>query len=863
MRVPLLLLVGLTVCWYADGLEAETNPSPRPRPNILIAVADDWSFPHASIYGTNWVKTPHFDRVAREGILFRNAYTPVAKCAASRTCLLLGRNPWTSGAGFDHWNYFPPEYRTYPEALASAGYFVGFTGKGWSPGIAVDTAGRPRAVLGRAFQERKQPPPTRGIAAIDYAANFNDFLATAPAGAPWCFWYGGNEPHRDYEFRSGVTKGGKKLSDIDRVPGFWPDNEDIRHDLLDYAMEIEHFDAHLGRILAELERRGELEHTLIIVTADNGMPFPRAKGQSYELAGHLPLAIRWPAGIPHSGRVLTDFVTFPDLAPTLLDVAGVPRESSGMAPFSGRSLRPLLANAASGRVDPTRDHVLIGRERHDPGRPHNAGYPIRGIVTDHFLYLHNFAPDRWPSGNPETGYLDTDDGATRDVLLATRRTTGLTNPLWELNFGRRPAEELYSLRDDPDNVRNLAGRSEFATWQTTLRERLFHTLRTQGDPRLTGEPDDYFDRFPFAHPEFNDLYERWETGTLKLPHWADPEPKPLADASFTPPRGGLTHVNDLSVHDPAILADATTQTYYIYANYSPRRTWDLTQLRSPHGRAGVKAWKSKDLILWEGPELVFEVPEDFWADKLDAPWAPEVHAWRGKYYLFVTFNDWETTLETRPGRPPITRRASQILVGDSPLGPFKPFRNAPHTPPGEMTLDGTFYVDEKGDPWMVYCHEWVQITDGAFKAIRLTPDLSATVGEPILLFHASASRWTKRETNYRNAGKTPGVVSDGPWMHRTKNGTLQLLWASWSKDRDYATAIATSESGTLAGPWKQTAEPLLQDDRGHGALFRDFTGRLHLIVHRYFRQPATRVQIYSLDETDSGFSIRARVLGAP
>jgi SSS family transporter len=452
---------------------------------------------------------------------------------------------------------------------------------------------------------------------------------------------------------------------------------------------------------------------------------------------------------------------------------------------------------------------------------------------------------------------------TRDVLLATRRTTGLTNPLWELNFGRRPAEELYSLRDDPDNVRNLAGRSEFATWQTTLRERLFHTLRTQGDPRLTGEPDDYFDRFPFAHPEFNDLYERWETGTLKLPHWADPEPKPLADASFTPPRGGLTHVNDLSVHDPAILADATTQTYYIYANYSPRRTWDLTQLRSPHGRAGVKAWKSKDLILWEGPELVFEVPEDFWADKLDAPWAPEVHAWRGKYYLFVTFNDWETTLETRPGRPPITRRASQILVGDSPLGPFKPFRNAPHTPPGEMTLDGTFYVDEKGDPWMVYCHEWVQITDGAFKAIRLTPDLSATVGEPILLFHASASRWTKRETNYRNAGKTPGVVSDGPWMHRTKNGTLQLLWASWSKDRDYATAIATSESGTLAGPWKQTAEPLLQDDRGHGALFRDFTGRLHLIVHRYFRQPATRVQIYSLDETDSGFSIRARVLGAP
>jgi arylsulfatase A-like enzyme len=862
MSLRLFFLLGL-LCWSASHLGGATPPSSSARPNILIAIADDWSFPHASIYGTSWVRTPHFDRVAREGVLFRNAYTPVAKCAASRTSVLLGRHPWLSAAGFDHWNFFPPEYRTYPEALAAAGYFTGFTGKGWSPGIARDVAGKTRDLLGRAFQARKQPPPTTGIAAVDYAANFADFLAASPAGAPWCFWYGGNEPHRDYEFRSGVTKGGKSLADVDRVPGFWPDHEDVRHDLLDYAMEIEHFDTHLGRMLAELERRGELENTLIIVTADNGMPFPRVKGQSYELASHLPLAVRWPAGIPQAGRVLTDFVTFPDLAPTLLDVAGVAPEASGMAAFSGRSLRPLLASTANGRVDPTRDHTLVGRERHDPGRPHNAGYPIRGIVTDTFLYLHNFAPDRWPSGNPETGYLDTDDGPTRDVLLATRRTAGVTNPLWELNFGLRPAEELYALRDDPDNIRNLAGRPEFAAHQSALRERLFSALRTQGDPRLNGAPDNFFDKFPFANPTFNDLYERWETGKLKLPHWADPETKPITDASLTPARPGVTHINDLSVHDPAILADPATQTYYIYANYSPKRAWDLALLRSPHDRAGVKAWKSKDLVHWEGPELVFEVPEDFWADKFDAPWAPEVHAWQGKYYLFVTFNDWATTLEIKPGRPPITKRASQILVADTPLGPFKPFRNAPHTPPGEMTLDGTFYVDEKGDPWLVYCHEWVQITDGAFKAIRLTPDLSATIGEPILLFHASAGSWTKREINYRNAGNVPGIVTDGPWVHRTKDGTLQLLWASWSKDRDYATAVATSESGTLAGPWRQTPEPLLQDDRGHGALFRDFADKLHLVVHRYFRQPATRVQIYSLDETDSGFSIRARELGAP
>jgi N-sulfoglucosamine sulfohydrolase len=499
--------------------------APARRPNILIAVADDWSFPHASAYGTSWVSTPHFDRIAREGVLFANAYTPVAKCAASRAAVLLGRNPWQGGAAFVHWNYFPPGYRTYPEALAAAGYATGFTGKGWSPGIARHANGSPRSPLGPGFQTHKLTPPTSEIANLDYAANFAAFLDSAPAGQPWCFWYGGNEPHRAYEFRSGVTKGGKSLDQIDRVPGHWPDHPDVRHDLLDYAMETEHFDTQLGAIMAELVRRGELDNTLIIVTADNGMPFPRAKGQVYEAASHLPLAIRWPAGIPHPGRTVTDFVSFIDLAPTLLAAAGITPETSGMAPFAGRDLRPVLAGTGNGRMDPRRDHVLLGRERHDPGRPHNAGYPVRGIVTDGFLYLHNFAPDRWPSGNPETGYLDTDAAATRDVLLQARRTQGVTNPHWELNFGLRPADELYALADDPDNIRNLAQLPGHAAQVARLRQRLFDALRAEGDPRLTGNDPDFFDRFPFANDAFNDLYERWQRGELKLPHWADPEPR--------------------------------------------------------------------------------------------------------------------------------------------------------------------------------------------------------------------------------------------------------------------------------------------------------------------------------------------------
>jgi arylsulfatase A-like enzyme len=828
------------------------------RPNILIAIADDWSFPHAGAYGNSWIKTPHFDRIAREGVLFRNAYTPVAKCAASRASLLLGRNPWQSGAAFTHWNYFPPEYRTFPEALGANGYFTGFTGKGWSPGVALTAAGAPRSLLGRTFQTRKLTPPTTGIASVDYAGNFADFLAAAPAGTPWFFWYGGNEPHREYEFKSGVIKGGKSLDEIDRVPGQWPDHPDVRHDLLDYAMEIEHFDSQLGAMLRELERRGELENTIVIVTSDNGMPFPRAKGQAYEAASHLPLAIRWPAGIPHPGRTVTDFVTFPDVAPTLLAAAGIDPAQSGLAAISGRSLLALLASTQSGRIESARDHALLGRERHDPGRPRNAGYPVRGIVTDRFLYLHNFAPERWPSGNPETGYLDTDKGATRDVLLRSRRTSGVTSPHWELNFGLRPAEELYALAVDPDNVRNLAARPDQATHLSALRKRLFAALRAQGDPRLTSDDPVFFDRFPFANPDFNDLYERWQRKELKLPHWADPEPASLPRPGQP---AGTIHIDDLVVHDPQILADEKTRTYYLYGQYAPDRKW--VDLGSRPDRAGLICYTSTDLEYWSRPKLVFEVPADFWADKQGAPWAPEVHEWRGRYYAFVTFNDWQTKLEENPSRPPITKRQVQILVAESPLGPFRPHSPGPVTPPGEMTLDGSFFVDEQGSPWLLYAHEWIQTTDGSFKAMRLNDELTATIGQPLEILRASVGPWTKREISYKNQPPVPGIVTDGPCLYRMQSGKLAFFWASWSKDRLYAEAISYSDTGKITGPWRHSDTPILQDDVGHGSVFRAFDGRLLFVVHKYFKQPATRVQIYELSEHQDRIDVVRQILGTP
>ena len=505
---------------------AALHAADTPRPNILFAIADDWG-QHAGAYGTTWVKTPAFDRVAREGLLFKNAFTPNAKCAPSRAIVLTGRHSWQLEAAGNHASFFPPKFKVWPEALRETGWFVGMTGKGWSPGVALDAAGKPRPLTGTPFNARTAPAPARSMSSNDYAANFADFLAAAPKGQPWCFWFGAHEPHRGYEFRAGVTKGGKALSDIPHVPASWPDHETVRHDMLDYAFEVEHADRHLGRMLAELESRGLLENTIVIVTSDHGMPFPRAKGHSYPDSNRVPLAIRWPAGIPTAGRTLDDFVDFTDIAPTILDVAGITPAASGLATITGRSWREIFTSPRSGRVVATRDHVLLGKERTDAGRPDDAGYPIRGLIADGFLYLKNYESGRWPAGNPETGYLDTDGGPTKTLILEARRKDP-ADKFWAINFGFRPAEELYDLTRDPDCVHNLAAAPAHAARRTLLHNRMTEKLRAQGDPRMFGQGD-VFDRYPIA-TDSRDFYGRFIRGEKPKAGWVNPtdfEPAPI------------------------------------------------------------------------------------------------------------------------------------------------------------------------------------------------------------------------------------------------------------------------------------------------------------------------------------------------
>lgn len=489
----------------------------RRMPNILICMADDAG--HAGAYGTPWVHTPAFDSIAAHGLLFRNAFTCNSKSAPSRACFITGRNSWQLREAANHWPEFPSDIRSFPEALKDAGYYTGYTGKGWGPGIAKTADGRERELTGKKFNKKKLTPPTTGINNIDYAANFGEFLRLWDHSSPMCFWYGAREPHRAYEYGSS-GRFGKNLSDIDSVPAYWPDNETVRTDMLDYALEIEHFDRHLGRIIAMLDSVGELHNTIVVVTSDHGMPFPRCKGQEYFASCHVPLAIMWTDGISHPGREVDNYVSLTDIAPTIMQAAGLDVAQWGMLPMAGQSLMPLFV---ADRTD-MRPYVLLGRERHDPGRPDDQGYPIRGIIRDGFLYLRNYEPERWPAGNPSTGYMDVDASPTKTEIIRSRRNAD-THSYWKLSMGRRGAEELYDLRRDADCMVSLVGEPEYESLRQSLADEMSRRLADEGDPRMTGEAF-IFDTYPNMC-ESKLFYNRVRSGECPPHKW-------INDTDFDP-----------------------------------------------------------------------------------------------------------------------------------------------------------------------------------------------------------------------------------------------------------------------------------------------------------------------------------------
>ncbi len=464
------------------------------RPNILFAIADDQSYPYASAYGTKGIRTPAFDEVARKGVLFTNAFVAAPQCSPSRAAILTGKNIWQLEEAGTHSSYFPRKFRVFPDLLEQSGYVTGYTGKPWGPGNWED-AGWPRNPVGPEYNSRKLTTvPASGISKTDYFENFRDFYSRKTENAPFFFWYGGHEPHRDYEEGSGL-KAGKKLPEA-QVPPFLPGSPVIQNDILDYLLEIEWFDAQLGKMIRFLEENGELEHTIIVVTADNGMPFPAAKANLCEYGTHVPLAVCWPGKIA-GDRISNDLIAMIDLAPTFLELAGV----KDIPRITGKSFAKVLFSQNA----PHREYVLTGRERHTHARPDNLGYPSRAIRTRDFLFILNFKPDRWPAGDPPPepaksndekslwpGYHDIDNSPTKLFLIENRDQYP---DGFRMGYEKRPGEELYDIRNDPGCTRDLTGDPRYESVKNELRKKLKAALANQGDPRVTGKGD-VFESYP-------------------------------------------------------------------------------------------------------------------------------------------------------------------------------------------------------------------------------------------------------------------------------------------------------------------------------------------------------------------------------
>jgi len=462
-------------CWLVGTPAAQAEDK---RPNILFAIADDWGWPHAGAYGDPVVKTPAFDRLAREGVLFHHAYVSSPSCTPSRGAILSGQWHWRLQGAANLWSVFPDQITTYPELLEKAGYATGHSGKGWGPG-RVATA--KRQLAGKRYR------------------SFDAFLEQRPNDAPLCYWLGSSDPHRPYKAGSGAASG-MDLEKI-RLPACFPDHPSVRGDVADYYFEVQRFDALVGSALRSLERVGELDDTIVVMTGDHGMPFPRCKANLYDTGTRVPLAIRWPRRVP-GGRQVTDFVSLTDLAPTFLAAADV--EIPGE--MTGRPLLQVLGSRQSGRIDPQRDFVLFGKERHVPcqEKPSLGGYPCRGLRNDKYLYIRNFFPGRWPSGTPNyeqatlpgAWLADCDNGPTKSYMFENRHQDALHKRLYDLAFAKRPAEELYDLEKDPGQLVNVVDEPEYAGAKQELAEKLMARLRATADPRALGQGD-RFDKYEY------------------------------------------------------------------------------------------------------------------------------------------------------------------------------------------------------------------------------------------------------------------------------------------------------------------------------------------------------------------------------
>jgi len=479
-----------------SAFAASSAVEPGPRPNFLVFVTDDESALERGIYGWSGLKTPAFERVAKSGVLFNRAYCSAPSCAPSRAALLTGRNFWELEQGAFIQAYLPSKFPVVPGLLAKAGYHVGWTGKSVGPYQPSSELPKPdryhvRTIAGRMYNDILLPADKweKDISRIDYAANFEAFLKDRGDGEPFWFWVGTTEPHSpaggmpdntiNLQRRHGISTAQVK------VPGFWPDTEGLRKLRAAMWYAILHADQALGRILDHLEARGELENTFIIVTSDNGTEPPKSKATAYEWGCHIPMAVSWPRKIP-PGRTIDNLVLQADLAPTMLEAAGeaVPPD------MTAQSLMPVLLSDGGGVIKPWRTSLVTGLEWHGEYAPHNRAF--RTIRDADFAYIVNYGGGVTREPAPKAP-ADFEKDAARmrsaDALVAAYPDHPAVAHLARFVLEKRPPEELYDLKNDPWQLKDLAQDPAYAETKVSLKKQLEDYQRRTADPRATGKMD--------------------------------------------------------------------------------------------------------------------------------------------------------------------------------------------------------------------------------------------------------------------------------------------------------------------------------------------------------------------------------------
>lgn len=434
------------------------------RPNFMILMSDNHSWDHLGCYGDKVVQTPNIDKIAKQGIRFTNAFCSAPSCTPARASMLTGQDIWRLEEGANLWGTLPSKFEVYPDILEKAGYLVGIQGKGWGPG-GVEESGRDRNPGGDRYD------------------SFEEFYNERENGQPFCYWFSSRDPHRPFK-RNGGKKAGIELNKI-VVPPYLPDTKEVRQDIADYYAEIQHFDKEVAAYISLLKEMGQLDNTIVIVCSDNGWQMPRGLANLYDFGTKIPMIISMPERFK-GDRVVDDFISLNDLAPTFLELANLEIP----AYMNAQSLVPILKSQNEGIIEPTRDFMVTARERHAYVRQDGAGYGGRAYRTNDYLYIRNYESENWPAGDPPL-YGDVDAHMlqypcpTKMELLVNKEDENV-KPLFDLAFAKRPAEELYDLKKDPYQLVNVADAANYQDVLTSLSEQLTAHLQKTGDPRELG-----------------------------------------------------------------------------------------------------------------------------------------------------------------------------------------------------------------------------------------------------------------------------------------------------------------------------------------------------------------------------------------